>query len=518
VVTLSFRASETLQTPTVTLAGETVSAAFDSATNTWRATHTVAAGDVEGPVAFSIAYRDVAGNAGTAVAATTDASAVTIDLTAPETAITSQPASLSGSASATFAFGSADTSALFEASLDGVAYASATSPVTFTGLSDGSHTFAVRAIDAAGNVDATPATYTWTVDTIAPDTTITSQPASLSGSVSATFAFNGTGAVRYEASLDGAAYASATSPATYTGLSEGAHTFEVRAIDAAGNVDATPASYRWTIETTSRFAALSARGPVGTGEQTLTLGFVFGGTGSKSTLVRGVGPGISASVPGAVADPSLSLFNYTAGGWAEVGSNDDWAGAAALRSAFASTGAGALADDSKDAALVATLSDRIYTAQVTAGGSGVVLAETYDAALSDRARWLTALSVRNQVGTGAETLIAGFVIAGTQPKAVILRAVGPGLSGSVANYLANPEIKLWRLSGGEWTLVDSNDDWSGSTADAAAFASAGMGPLTAGSKDAALLLALEPGIYTLQVNGAAGTSGVALAEIYEAAP
>jgi len=298
-------------------------------------------------------------------------------------------------------------------------------------------------------------------------------------------------------------------------LADGEHTLTVTATDAAGNVSQI-SSLQLTIETTSRFAALSARGPVGTGEQTLTLGFVFGGTGSKSTLVRGVGPGISASVPGAVADPSLSLFNYTAGGWAEVGSNDDWAGAAALRSAFASTGAGALADDSKDAALVATLSDRIYTAQVTAGGSGVVLAETYDAALSDRARWLTALSVRNQVGTGAETLIAGFVIVGTQPKAVILRAVGPGLTGSVANYLANPEIKLWRLSGGEWTLVDSNDDWSGSTADAAAFASAGMGPLTAGSKDAALLVTLEPGIYTAQMRGVDGATGVGLVELYEA--
>jgi len=169
---------------------------------------------------------------------------------------------------------------------------------------------------------------------------------------------------------------------------------------------------------------------------------------------------------------------------------------------------------------VEALTGNLYTAHVTgaAGTTGVALAEVYDADLTDKTKRLTALSVRNQVGTGAETLIAGFVIAGTQPKAVILRAVGPGLTGSVANYLANPEIKLWRLSGGEWTLVDSNDDWSGSTADAAAFAAAGMGALTAGSKDAALLVTLEPGIYTLQVNGAAGTSGVALVEIYEAAP
>ena len=58
--------------------------------------------------------------------------------------------------------------ASFEASLDGAAHAPATSPATFAGLAEGAHTFAVRAIDAAGNMDATPATYTWTIDPTAP--------------------------------------------------------------------------------------------------------------------------------------------------------------------------------------------------------------------------------------------------------------------------------------------------------------------------------------------------------------
>jgi hypothetical protein len=96
--------------------------------------------------------------------------------------------------------------------------------------------------------------------------------------------------------------------------------------------------------------------------------------------------------------------------------------------------------------------------------------------------------------------------------------VGPGLANAVTTPLSDPYLRLWKLdtTTGAWTLVDSNDDWSGSAADAAAFAAAGMGALTAGSKDSALLVTLEPGIYTLQVNGAAGTSGVGLVELYEA--
>jgi VCBS repeat-containing protein len=181
--------------------------------------------------------------------------AIKVDATAPETTITAQPASSSASTSAEFTFGSAEAGTSFEASLDGADYATATSPATYTGLADGSHTFSVRAIDAVGNVDASPASYTWTIDTVAPETTITAQPASSSVSTSASFTFSGndaagTGVASFEASLDGAAYAATTSPATFAGLAEGAHTFAVRAIDAVGNVDATPATYSWTIDST----------------------------------------------------------------------------------------------------------------------------------------------------------------------------------------------------------------------------------------------------------------------------
>ncbi len=90
--------------------------------------------------------------------------AIVIDTTAPDTQIDTQPASLSNSPSAAFTF-SANETATFECQVDGGGYGACASPYT---LADGPHTFDVRATDTAGNVDATPASYAWTIDTVAP--------------------------------------------------------------------------------------------------------------------------------------------------------------------------------------------------------------------------------------------------------------------------------------------------------------------------------------------------------------
>ena len=126
--------------------------------------------------------------------------------------------------------------------------------------------------------------------------------------------------------------------------------------------------------------------------------------------------------------------------------------------------------------------------------------------------------MRNQVGAGADVLIAGFVLVGDAPKRVIVRGVGPGLAGAVSAYLVDPRVQVYRLKpdGSGWDLVAENDDWDGTTATAAIFTAAGMGGLTAGSKDAALIVELAPGIYTAQLSGVGSTTGVALVEIYEA--
>lgn len=274
---------------------------------------------------------------------------------------------------------------------------------------------------------------------------------------------------------------------------------------------------------TSQFAALSARAQAGTGEQTLILGFAFAG-GGKPTLIRGVGPGLvdaDASLAGLVmADPQVELHESQGSAMPTLATNDNWGGAAGLRSTFARVGAGALRESSKDAAMVQSLTRTAYTAHVTdvGGARGVVLAEAYDAELADTTKRLAALSVRNQVGTGAQVLIAGFVLTGDAPRRVIVRGVGPGLTGQVSGYLADPVVQLHRLhsASGQWQLVAENDNWDGSASLAAAFKAAGMGALTAGSKDAAMIVDLEPGIYTAQVSGAGATEGVALVEIYEA--
>jgi hypothetical protein len=179
------------------------------------------------------------------------------DTTPPDTTITSQPNSSTNSTSPSFSFTSTEGGSTFECQLDSGGYSSCTSPKSYAGVSEGSHTFDVRATDSAGNTDASPASYTWTIDTTVPNTSITSQPSSLTNSTTASFSFTSTeGGSTFECQLDAGGYSSCTSPKSYLGVAAGAHTFYVRAIDPAGNTDPSPASYSWTIDTTAPTVSL----------------------------------------------------------------------------------------------------------------------------------------------------------------------------------------------------------------------------------------------------------------------
>lgn len=181
-----------------------------------------------------------------------------LDSGPPETTIDSETPSTSptNSISITFTFSGTDDVEVdyFECSLDSVTFTTCTSPQEYTGLSEGDHTFEVRAVDVNGNTDPTPASYTWTVDTTAPDTTIDSQnPATtptMSTTMDLTFSSPDADIDYFECSLDSATFTTCTSPQSYNSLSDGEHTFEVRAVDTAGNADATPASYTWVVDTT----------------------------------------------------------------------------------------------------------------------------------------------------------------------------------------------------------------------------------------------------------------------------
>ncbi len=173
--------------------------------------------------------------------------------TPPDTVLTPDPAPKPQDRRATFSFDSnAPDRQLFECNRDGAGFSPCPSPVSWQDLSEGPHTFEVRAVDMAGNVDPEPAKYSWLVDTQAPDTQITSNPKLETGDKSASFSFSAeaTDLDSFECSLDEAQFSrctGATFSMSYERLSPGRHTFRVRALDKVGNVESEPAEYSWTI-------------------------------------------------------------------------------------------------------------------------------------------------------------------------------------------------------------------------------------------------------------------------------
>jgi plastocyanin len=207
----------------------------------------------DGDHTFEVRAIDSFGN----VDATPASAAWTIDTTPPETTIDAGPSGSVNAADASFSFSASELGSSFECSLDGGAYEACNSPQSYAGLAEGVHSFEVRATDAAGNLDTTPAGVSWTIDTAAPDTTIDSGPAGTVGQTTATFALSSSEPdSSFECALDGAAFGACSSPASYSGLAEGPHTFQVRATDAAGNTDATAASSTWTINSTALYATV----------------------------------------------------------------------------------------------------------------------------------------------------------------------------------------------------------------------------------------------------------------------
>jgi RNA polymerase sigma factor (sigma-70 family) len=200
-----------------------------------------------GPHTFQVVARDAAGNQDASPASR---SWTVVDRRAPETTITSGPSGSVASTEASFGFASSEPHSTFSCRLDAGPWGNCSSPQAYAKLDEGGHTFAVRATDRVGNTDTTPATRVFTVDAVAPDTKlVTVPPPGDTGEKGATFEFAATeeGAT-FECSLDGAEFSACTSPTTYFGLKAGGHVFRVRAVDAAGNRDPTPAEHKWDVK------------------------------------------------------------------------------------------------------------------------------------------------------------------------------------------------------------------------------------------------------------------------------
>jgi hypothetical protein len=167
-----------------------------------------------------------------------------IDTVAPAVRLASAPGPFIASTTAKFSF-SSEAGAALECQRDAAAWRACTSPVTESSLSQGSHGFAVRARDAAGNVSSAIFATGFTVDTVAPNTTITSWPNPSTGL--GAFTFTSTEAGSFECRVDSGAYQPCASGVSYSGLSIGWHQFRVHAVDLAGNRDGSAASMWWRV-------------------------------------------------------------------------------------------------------------------------------------------------------------------------------------------------------------------------------------------------------------------------------
>ena len=314
---------------------------------------------------------------------------------------------------------------------------------------------------------------------------------------------SGTPAPSYQWFKDGAAIPGATG-STYSVTADGSASggsFSVEVSNSAGKVTSAAAGVR--VIPTNRLANLSVRTALENG-QTLIVGAVVA-EGTKGLLVRAAGPALNQfGLPG-LPNPSMDLYT---GGSQPAASNDDWN--ATLAPLFQTAGAFGFVVGSKDSALNPTIGGA-FTVQVKGTGSGSVLVEAYDLGAETSPR-LVNLSARHWVGTGADVLIAGFVVAGTGSKQVLIRAVGPTLASfGVAGALADPQLEV--LDGGGRSL-GSNDNWSPVLS--STFGRVGAFPLLSGSRDAAALVTLTAGAsYTVKVSGVNNTTGEALIEVYE---
>jgi hypothetical protein len=240
---------------------------------------------------------------------------------------------------------------------------------------------------------------------------------------------------------------------------------------------------------------------------TFALGFNISGAQKATLLIRGIGAGLTQfGLAGALTAPRLEVSRGTT----LIAANEGWDkanNAAEIASAAAAVGAFALAPGASDTALLLSLDPGTYNVMIQGlnGASGDVLAEVYD--ISKNGTRLTNLSTLAKITAEGEFLVPGIVVAGANPRTLVVRAVGPGLTdfGITDGYLGDPRISILNGTG---QTVATNNNWAqggatgGALALTAAFPAVGAFPLKATNSDAALVNALAPGNYTLQAGAA----------------
>ena len=260
------------------------------------------------------------------------------------------------------------------------------------------------------------------------------------------------------------------------------------------------------VQRTPTLVNISTRLNVLTDDNVLDAGFIILGSGSKTLLVRGLGPSLGGSdVGGALADPIIELHSTETG--TIIASNDNWKNN--QRTEIEATGIPPT--DDNEAALIVTLQAGAYTIieRGKQDGTGIGLVELYDLDAGFGPE-LANISTRGFVSTGDNVMIAGFIVASSTggSGSVILRAIGPSLAhANVADPLLDPTLELHDVNG---TLLAFNDNWKSDQQ--TEIEATGIPPTD--DAESAIVMSLGPGAYTAIESGKNETSGVGLVEVY----
>jgi hypothetical protein len=264
----------------------------------------------------------------------------------------------------------------------------------------------------------------------------------------------------------------------------------------------------------ARAINLSTRLVVGTGDNAGIGGFIV--PGSMAVIVRALGPSLAlAGVPNVLADPVLEL--HGPGSFPAL-TNDNWRddGSAGVVENFS------LAPfyEEESAMYVSGLHPGSYTVVVRGKNntSGVALVEIYGFSSGGAFNSLLNISTRAVVGTGANIVIAGFILGGdnhgkpyTGADRVVVRGLGPRLASyGIENVVADPRLELRDNNG---ALLFGNDNWQDDPAQAAELASLNLTPVS--PLEAGLAVTLPPGVFTALLSGGNNGTGVGLIEVYD---
>ena len=286
-----------------------------------------------------------------------------------------------------------------------------------------------------------------------------------------------------------------------------------QAVTATTNTPPTPAP---------RLSNISTRAFVQTGDNVLIGGFIVQGTQTKRVIIRAIGPELTQyGVPNALFNPTLELHD---GMGALIASNDNWTqtiigGIITANQVPDIMNSGYAPGDGRESAIIADLPPGNYTAILRGVNNmtGVALVEVYD--LSANAdSILVNISSRAFVQTDDNVMIGGFIVQGTQPKRVIIRAIGPELTHyGVPNALPDPSLELHDRTG---AVIAFNDNWQTTIIggiiikdQVTDIQNSGHAPTQA--SESAIIAILPPGKYTAIVRARNIVVGVALVEVYD---